>query len=98
HRTDGGKQPPSAVDPFGVDPNYHPSWGWGETDVYAAVKEAQNPSTVQVVRIAIAPQRGPDGFRVDWTSQREVGLVRWELDRASDNGGVPGAWSEVAEV
>src|SRR6185503_13756762 len=29
HRRDRGKQPESAADPFGIDPNYHPSWGWG---------------------------------------------------------------------
>src|SRR5262249_9928735 len=48
HRTDHGQQPPSASDPFGVDPNYHPSWGWGEPDAVAAVLEAVNPSTTQI--------------------------------------------------
>jgi len=95
HRTDGGQQPPSAADPFQEDANYHPSWGWGQADAYAAVKEAQNRTSTQVVRIGITPLRGPDGLRVDWVSQREVGLARFELDRAADAGGAPGAWSLV---
>jgi hypothetical protein len=95
HRTDRGKQPPSASDPFDIDPNYHPSWGWGQTDSYAAVKEALNASTTQVVRIKAVPQRGPDGIQLEWTSQREIGLQRWELDRALDQAGSPGAWTEI---
>jgi subtilisin family serine protease len=97
HRTDNGKQPPSAVDPFGLDPNYHPSWGWGQVDAYAAVKEAQNPSAAQVVRIAATPAAGP-GIRLDWWSQREVGLGEYQLDRASDLGGGPAAWTQLTQV
>lgn len=93
HRRDRGQQPPSAADPFGIDPNYHPSWGWGQVDAYAAVKEAQNASSTQMIRMQVIPQRGPDGFQVSWVSQREIGLSRWELDRAPDQSGVPGAWT-----
>jgi hypothetical protein len=93
HRKDRGQQPPSAADPFGVDPNYHPSWGWGQVDAYAAVEEAQNAATTQVVRIQALPQRGPDGVRINWVTQREVGLRIWQLDRAPDVAGAPGAWS-----
>jgi hypothetical protein len=98
HRTDNGKQPPSAVDPFNVDPNYHPSWGWGEADAYAAVKEAQNNSTTQLVRLALRPLRGPDRVQVDWHSQREIGLFRYEVERAEDQGGAPGPWGKIAEI
>jgi Subtilase family/Putative Ig domain/FlgD Ig-like domain len=98
HRRDRGQQPPSAADPFGVDPNYHPSWGWGQVDAYAAVKEAQNHSTTQVIRIQDIPQRGPDGFQVKWDTQREVGLARYELDRAPDQAGSPGAWTLIQTV
>ncbi len=98
HRTDMGKQPPSAADPFNVDPNYHPSWGWGEVDGYAAVKEALNPAATQVVRIAVTPQRGPDAVRIDWWSQREVGLTSYTVDRAADVSGAPGAWTTVTTV
>ncbi len=95
HRTAGGQQPPSASDPFGVDPNYHPSWGWGQVDAYAAVREAQNELTTQVTRLEVTPQRGPDGFLVRWTAQREVGLDRYFVERAPDVAGGPGAWSAV---
>jgi subtilisin family serine protease len=98
HRTDTGKQPPSAADPFGVDPNYHPSWGWGEPDVYAAALEAMNDATTQVIRIAATPQRGPDGVRVDWVSQREIDLVRYIVQRAPDRFGVPGDWLNQTQV
>jgi hypothetical protein len=98
HRTDAGKQPAAAADPFGVDPNYHPSWGWGEPDAYAAALEAMNDATTQVVRISATPQRGPDAIRVDWVSQRELDLVRYVIQRAPDALGVPGAWTDVTQV
>lgn len=95
HRTDRGQQAPSKADSFHVDPNYHPSWGWGQVDAYAAVKEALNSASTQVVRVSVTPQRGPDGFQVSWVSQREVGLAGWELDRAPDQDGVPGTWTLI---
>lgn len=98
HRKDRGQQPPSAADPFDIDPNYHPSWGWGETDAFAAVKEVQNPATTQVVRIQALPQRAPDGVQVKWVSQREVGLVSWQIDRAPDVAGGPGAWTNIHQL
>lgn len=98
HRTDHGKQPPSAVDPFNVDPNYHPSWGWGQADAFAAVKEAQNNSTTQLVRLALEPLRGPDRVQVDWVSQREISLFRYEVERADDQGGSPGPFAKIADV
>jgi subtilisin family serine protease len=98
HRTDAGKQDPSAADPFGVDPNYHPSWGWGEPDAYAAALEAMNDATTQVVRVSATPQRGPDAVRIDWTSQREIDLVRYVIQRAPDVLGVPGTWTDVALI
>lgn len=98
HRKDQGKQPPSAADPYGIDPNYHPSWGWGEVDAYAAVLEAMNNATTQVVRIAATPLRGPDRVQVDWVSQRELGIVRYEIQRAPDLYGGPGQWTDVAQV
>lgn len=95
HRTAGGKQPPSAADPFEVDPNYHPSWGWGQVDAFAAVKEAIHSLTTQVTRLEVTPQRGPDGFRVRWTAQREIGLDRYFVERAPDVAGGPGPWTAV---
>lgn len=98
HRTDHGQQPPSAADSFHVDPNYHPSWGWGQVDAYAAVKEAQNAQTTQMVRFALAPQRGPDGVQVKWWTQREVFLARFQVERAADANGGPGAWTTIATI
>jgi subtilisin family serine protease len=98
HRRDRGKQPESAADPFGIDPNYHPSWGWGETDAYAAVKEALNPASTQIVRFALEPQRGPDGVVVRWWAQREIGLTRYRIERAPDAYGGPGAWQIVHDL
>ncbi len=95
HRVDNGKQPASGVDPFGIDPNYHPSWGFGQPDAYAAVLEALDPFATQVVRIAATPQRGPDGIQLEWWTQREVGLTGFTVDRAPDVLGGPGAWTEV---
>ena len=97
HRTDHGKQAPGASDPFGIDPNYHPSWGWGMVDAYAAVREAANPSTTQIVRMALEPERGPDGVRVRWWTQREVDLVRIAVERAPDVVGGPGSFSNIKE-
>lgn len=98
HRRAGGKQPESAADPYGLDPNYHPSWGWGQADAYAAVKEALNPLTTQMVRFALEPQRGPDGVLVKWWVQRELRLVRYVVERAPDAFGAPGAWQPVHEA
>src|SRR4029079_17053575 len=92
HRTDTGKQAPGAADPFGLDPNYHPSWGWGEVDAYAAVKEAATPTATQLVRLQLVPERGPDAVRVRWTSQREVNLVKYVVERAPDTYGGPGTF------
>lgn len=98
HRRDRGKQAESAADPFGIDPNYHPSWGWGEVDAYAAVKEALNSASTQVVRFALAPQRGPDGVQVRWWAQREIGLARYRIERAPDAYGGPGVWQVVYDL
>jgi hypothetical protein len=98
HRTDHGKQPPSASDPFGIDPNYHPSWGWGQADAYAAIKEAATPTSTQVVRMSLVPERGPDAVRVRWWSQREISLARYVVERAPDVVGGPGVFSTVNET
>ncbi|MEP7027412.1 MAG: S8 family serine peptidase, partial [Candidatus Eisenbacteria bacterium] len=96
HRNDHGQQPPSASNPYGIDPNYHPSWGWGMPDTYAAVREATNPSTTQIVRMTLTPQRGPDAVRVDWWTQREVSLASFVVERAPDVVGGPGAFQSIA--
>jgi hypothetical protein len=98
HRTDHGKQAPGTSDPFGIDANYHPSWGWGEADAYAAVKEAATPTATQVVRLQLLPERGPDAVRVRWTSQREINLAKYVVERAPDVANGPGVFAPVHET
>ncbi|HET9235426.1 MAG TPA: S8 family serine peptidase [Candidatus Eisenbacteria bacterium] len=91
HRTSGGKQDESASDPFGIDPNYHPSWGWGNPDVYAAVMEALYPRRTQVVE-----ERGvvaPGGIDVHWVTQRELATVGFHVLRADPLYGNPGPFA-----
>ena len=95
HRTDRGKQPPSAADSFHVDANYHPSWGWGTPDAYAAILEAVNPYQTQVVRMALTGQASPQGVKVEWWTQREYSLLSFAIDRAPEVLGGPGTWTEV---
>ncbi len=93
HRTTGGKQPASAVDPFGIDPNYHPSWGWGNTNAYAATMEARFPHRTQVVRESGEAVVG--GVDVHWTTQREVDLMGFNVLRADPLYGRPGPFQAV---
>jgi len=92
HRTDHGKQPPSAADPFHLDPNYHPSWGWGEPDAYAAAKEALDPATTQVIAegatASVVGGQLEDAVR--WTTQREIGVASFRVYRANDVNGFAG--------
>ena len=98
HKQEGGKQPAGAVDPFGLDPNYHPSWGWGEPDAYAAVLEAIAPFQTQVIAMNATPvlQGGP-AVNVSWTTQREIDLTGFEVLRTPDFQGTPGAFEAVSE-
>ncbi len=98
HRTDHGQQPPSASDPFHLDPNYHPSWGWGEPDAYAAVKEALDPATTQVIAEGATPARldGVLQIQVRWTTQREIGVTEFGVYRAPDLGGFAGDFAAAS--
>ena len=83
-------------DPYGIDPNYDPSCGWGLVDVYAAGKEALNSTSgVQVVQIAATPR--PDLGRIDvrWVTQREHPFLGFNLYRAPDAGGSPGTFAQL---
>ena len=76
-----------------------PRGAGAQVDAYAAVKEAQNPAPTQVVRIALAPQRGPDAIRVDWSSQREVGLAQLRArPRRRRATAAPGAWTTIHDA
>ena len=93
HRTTGGKQPGAVVDPFGIDPNYHPSWGWGNVSVYAAVMESRFPVQTQVIRESGEAVAG--GIDIRWTTQREVGLLGYDVLRADPLYGQPGPFHSV---
>lgn len=83
-------------DPYGIDPNYDLSCGWGLADVYAAAKEALNSLTgVQVVQIQAIAQ--PDLGRIDfrWWTQREYPFLGFNVYRAPDVGGAPGAFVQL---
>jgi subtilisin family serine protease len=99
HRTDHGQQPPSASDPFHIDPNYHPSWGWGEIDAYAAVKEALNAGTAQVVSegtSGVSIVGGHPEIGIRWQTQREIGVTAFRVYRAPDLAGVAGDFDAVS--
>jgi hypothetical protein len=81
HRKDGGKQAPGASpDLQAIDPNYHPSWGWGYPNAYAAGLEALYPNRTQVVREWAEVVVG--GIDVRWTTQREVNCAGFDVLRA----------------
>jgi subtilisin family serine protease len=101
HRNDWGKTP-ADFNPFpDADPNYHPSGGWGYADAYAAVKEALRlagdpASQVQVVQIGgVADVNGEAAIHFGWISQREIELDGYNVYRAEDINGSPGAFVQI---
>ena len=83
-------------DPFGVDPNYDPGCGWGLVDVYAAAKEAMNSTSgVQVVQIRPIARPQDGEVDVNWWTQREYDFQGFNVYRAEDVGGSPGAFVQV---
>ena len=83
-------------DPFGLDANYDPSCGWGLVDVYAAAKEALNSTSgVQVVQIKAdaLPASGRIDFK--WITQREYPFLGFNVFRAPDVNGAPGAFVQL---
>ncbi|MFQ3234844.1 MAG: subtilisin family serine protease [Paraglaciecola sp.] len=100
HRFDWGKNPESERPFKDIDPNYHPSGGWGQVDAYAAVKEAlylagDAGSQTQVVHIFATPDEAAQSITLNWTSQRETNLVGYDVYRAPDNYGVPGDFEKI---
>jgi len=93
HRVTGGQQPPGAADPFGVDPNYHPSWGWGNVNAYAAVLEARFPNRTQIVRMWGEATTG--GNDIHFVTQREVDTPGFNVFRADPVYGQPGAFVQI---
>jgi hypothetical protein len=83
-------------DPYGIDANYDPGCGWGLVDVYAAAKEALNSTSgVQVVqeRAIAQPALGRIDFK--WITQREYPSLGFNVYRALDVAGAPGAFVKL---
>ena len=94
HLKIGGKQAPGAAPDYqAIDGNYHPSWGWGFPDAYAAVMEARFPNRTQVVRESARPVTG--GIDVAWTTQREVDLGGFQIFRADPLYGQRGPFQRI---
>ncbi|HEX7879796.1 MAG TPA: S8 family serine peptidase, partial [Candidatus Eisenbacteria bacterium] len=82
-----------------TDPNYDPGSGWGLIDVYAALKEVQNSTSgVQVVQFR--PVAHPEAGRIDvtWVTQREYPFLGFNVYRAPDVAGAPGAFVKINPV
>ncbi len=83
-------------DPYGVDSNYDPSCGWGLVDVYAAAKEALNSTSgVQVVQIKATPLPAQGRIDFQWITQREYPFLGFNVHRAPDVNGAPGAYAQL---
>lgn len=81
-------------DPYGLDPNYDPSCGWGLVDVYAACKEALNSTSgVQVVKIGATPDIPANAIRFRWITQREYAFQGFRVYRAPSVGNAPGTFA-----
>lgn len=94
HLKVGGQQLPGAEPGYqSIDPNYHPSWGWGSPNAYAAVMEARHPNRTQVVREWADVVAG--GIDIGWTTQREVGVTGFRILRADPIYGSRGAFEEI---
>jgi subtilisin family serine protease len=84
-------------DPYGVDANYDPGCGWGLVDVYAAAKEVLDSAAgVQVTQMRKPVARVADGaIDLGWITQREYAFLGFEVHRAPDAGGIPGAFTRI---
>jgi hypothetical protein len=79
------------------DPNYDPGSGWGEVDSYAACKEAINSLTgVQLTQMRKpVPDLGAGHITVGWITQREFPFLGFDVYRAPDVSGAPGAFVQI---
>ncbi len=92
---------PSVKGPFrtypqSTDPNYDPGSGWGLIDAYAAAKEALDSSTgVQVVQFRPIARADSGRVYLRWVTQREHPSLGFDLYRAPDVNGSPGAFAKI---
>ncbi len=94
HRKTGGKQAPGAQPGYqSIDPNYHPSWGWGNPNAYAAVMESRYPNRTQVISESGEAVAG--GMDIRWTTQREVNVTGFHVLRADPLYGGRGAFHVI---
>jgi hypothetical protein len=83
-------------DPYGIDPNYDPGSGYGLVDVYAAAREALNSTSgVQVIQERAIARPGDGAIDFRWVTQREYPFLGFNVYRAPDAGGVPGAFVKL---
>ncbi len=83
-------------DPYGIDPNYDPSCGYGEVDVFAACLEAMNSTSgVQVVQVKGTAVPGSGRIDFLWVTQREYPFLGFNVFRAPDAGNTPGAFVQL---
>jgi subtilisin family serine protease len=83
-------------DPYGLDPNYDLSCGWGLIDVYAAAKEALNSTSgVQVTQIKATALPASGRIDFQWITQREYPFLGFNVFRAPDVNGAPGAFVQL---
>jgi subtilisin family serine protease len=96
----GDEKGATTHDPFGIDPNYDSGCGWGLVDVFSAAKEALNSTTgVQVTQMKKPVPRVADGaIDLGWITQREYPFMGFEVHRAPDAGGAPGAFARINPV
>ena len=96
HNVPSAKGADRGQDPYGIDPNYDPACGWGLVDVYAAAKEALNSTSgVQVTQIKATALPASGRIDVQWWTQREYPFLGFNVHRAPDVAGAPGAFVQL---
>jgi subtilisin family serine protease len=95
HRRTGAKTSSADTAYTSVDPNYHAGWGWGTPDAYAASLEAIDSTVTQVVSLQGVAEPGLGRIRVSWETQREFAHGGFNVLRAPDVNGSPGAFTTV---
>ena len=94
HRADGGLAC-GAQDPFGIDTRYHTGWSFGAVDAVAALEELRHGNQTQFVQLAASWNDATQRVEVAWTTQREKNVSAFELERAPELNGGPGAFVTV---
>jgi hypothetical protein len=75
----------------GIDPRWSSTLGWGAIDLHAARLEMEQSGRSQVVRLELEGEETT--MQATVRTQREFGPVTFQLERAPDLGGTPGAFT-----